>query len=103
MSTKTQPLELQGFVKLVRWPWVLPRWKGEPNGDGTRLESGRAQALRVRLPPLPPCRAGFVQAAGPLPSKQATRVQPPHPALIDVASLAERSRHRLPRPDRRVR
>ena len=30
-------------------------WKGKPTaGDGTRLESGRAKALGVRSPPLPP-------------------------------------------------
>ena len=49
-------------------------WKGEPTGDGSRLENGRATALRVRLPPLPPC-----------------------------VPLAERRRHRFPKPDTRVR
>ncbi len=62
------------------------RRKGEPIGDGSRLESGRAMSLGGSTPP--PSAAlllslrGVRSTAGPLPSKQATRARLPHPALF---------------------
>jgi hypothetical protein len=53
--------------------------KGEPMGDGSRLENGRAMSLGGSTPP-PSASRG-----------------------VRYVPLAERSRHRLPMPDRRVR
>lgn len=45
---------LRGVLKVrVLPPELTKNWKSKPMGDGTRFENGRAQALRVRLSPLP--------------------------------------------------
>jgi hypothetical protein len=55
--------------------------KGQPIGDGTRFEPGRARALRVRLPPLPPSICVLGRAARHCPPTADRRVRLPQGAL----------------------
>ena len=74
--------------------------KGKPNGDGTRLEPGRAMSLEGSTPSPSACSRGIGPMARLLASNQAIGVRIPDPALEAMvdASLAERSGAGFPGP-----
>ena len=56
-----------GFKSWSGYLYVINKRKGNPIGDGTRLEAGRARliaALRVQLPPLPLTRQYALMVKG---------------------------------------
>ena len=77
--------------------------KGKPNGDGTRMEPGRAMSLEGSTPSPSACRLavrGIGLTARLLASNQAIGVRIPDPALETTvdASMAERSGAGFPGP-----